>query len=137
MNKEVQEIVRKECVKHNRHLQIPGIYKHFKLIKDNEEMLYAVTNVSIPLHNKDYADLINRSEGFYLMHHTELEFGMSVIRVGDRYYHNKDVDSNMLVMYTALYGNRESYMRPLPMFLSKTDTVKYPKATQKYRLEEV
>ncbi len=136
MNKEIQEIINKECVKYNRHLQIPGIYKHFKEIKDNEEMLYIVTNVSIPVDKDEFNKIVVATcNGFYMMHHTELELKIPIARIGDKYYHNKEVEKEMLVMYTGLYGPRESYLRPLPMFLSRTDKEKYPNATQKYRLE--
>lgn len=39
------------------------------------------------------------------------------------------------VVYRGLYGNSELYIRPLEMFLSKVDKVKYPKVTQEYRFE--
>ena len=39
------------------------------------------------------------------------------------------------VVYRGLYGNNELYIRPLQMFLSKVDKVKYPKANQEYRFE--
>lgn len=138
MNKEVKEVIDKELVKHNRHLVIPGIYRHFKEIKDNEEMLYCVSNVSMPLQPMDMIKL-NQNDNIevYMFNHTELEQAIWIFRQEDRYYHPATIEKEMLVIYTALYAGRETYVRPLPMFISLTDKEKYPYATQKYRLELV
>ena len=58
-------------------------------------------------------------------------------RVGDKYYHPSTIEKEKLVIYTALYGDRLTYVRPLPMFLSKVDKEKYPNATHKFRLERI
>ncbi len=39
------------------------------------------------------------------------------------------------IIYRALYGNSELYIRPYDMFCSKVDKQKYPKVTQEYRFE--
>lgn len=39
------------------------------------------------------------------------------------------------VIYKGLYGNGETYLRPLDMFLSKVDKIKYPNVNQEYRFE--
>ena len=39
------------------------------------------------------------------------------------------------VVYRGLYGENELYIRPMEMFLSEVDRVKYPNVEQEYRFE--
>lgn len=49
----------------------------------------------------------------------------------------KNTETNeMVVVYKALYGNQNLFVRPIEMFLSEVDMEKYPNCDQKYRYEE-
>ena len=42
-----------------------------------------------------------------------------------------------MVVYRALYGEGETFVRPLSMFMEELDPAKYPDAGQKYRFEKM
>jgi len=74
---------------------------------------------------------------------------MRQIHVGKKYLHFKGREYLVLaiathsetqepyVVYKALYGNEDTYVRPYEMFASEVDTDKYPNISQKFRFEEI
>lgn len=130
------EILFKACNNLGRYINIPGIYRHFKETKDGEDMIYAVSAVSIPTSKDFLREMIldNNAKAHYF-NHTEKETLMPIYRLANNYYHLDETESEILVIYTAMYGDRKTYIRPLPMFVSKTDKEKYPNASQRYRLQ--
>ena len=40
------------------------------------------------------------------------------------------------VVYRALYGTRETWVRPFAMFMEEVDRAKYPQVVQKFRFEK-
>lgn len=53
--------------------------------------------------------------------------------VEDIVYHSETKEK--MVLYRALYGNGNRYVRPYDMFASKVDKEKYPNVKQEYRFE--
>lgn len=44
-------------------------------------------------------------------------------------------DESLFVVYRALYGTKEVWVRPFAMFMGEVDRARYPDARQKYRFE--
>lgn len=71
------------------------------------------------------------------------------IEVGKKYRHFKGKEYEVIaigkhsetleemVVYKALYGNGDVWIRPLSMFTTKVDKEKYPDINQEYRFEEI
>lgn len=137
MNQYLKNLIWDECNKANHFLHIPGIYRHFKLTKDEEDMLYVVSNISIPLKPANMLELQKEEHQIYMFYHTELKTNTWIFRVKDKYYHPASIEKEKLVIYTALYGDRQTYVRPLKMFISKVDKEKYPNVNYEYRFQRI
>lgn len=118
-----------------RELVIPGIYKHFK------EKLYCTMCISEPY---DFSDLnktpISDREiptSFIVFNHTELNQKKVSAFYKGKWVHDIEFSKDKLVLYKSLYDDSGVYARPLDMFLSKVDNVKYPEVKQEYRMELV
>ena len=71
------------------------------------------------------------------------------IEVGKKYRHFKGKEYEVIaigkhsetleemVVYKALYGNGDVWIRPLEMFTTKLDKNKYPDINQEYRFKEI
>ena len=57
---------------------------------------------------------------------------MNELKIKGIYKHFK---GDYYIIYRALYGNNNLYIRPKDMFLSEVDYKKYPNIKQKYRFE--
>ncbi len=60
-------------------------------------------------------------------------FKWALYFVEDVVFHSKTKEK--MVLYRALYGTCERWVRPYDMFVEKVDKIKYPDVEQEYRFE--
>ena len=114
-----------------RELKIYGLYRHYKKEKDGEDMIYCVNGISNPCDIFKIEELEPSANEELYFHHTELDYDVSILRLANKYYHYECIDNSPLVIYTAMYGERKTYVRPLSIFLDKVKV----KDKEKYRFE--
>lgn len=110
-----------------------GIYRHFKEKVEGEDALYLLSGLAKPIpRNLDKKDL------------KELEFTredtrqpIKVYKLGADYFYDEEDMHGIYIIYTALYGNRLTYLRDINVFFSKRDKEKHPNYKQENRFELV
>lgn len=117
-----------------REIKSNTVYKHFK------NNYYATMGIS----KLQYWEIANKHEAgdvkveYLKARHTETDKMILIWKFGDVYFHNKQsYEDEQLVLYKTLYDDTGIYARPLEMFASEVDKIKYPDVKQKYRFEEV
>ncbi|GAA0101531.1 hypothetical protein UT300012_22460 [Paraclostridium bifermentans] len=116
-----------------KRLCINGVYRHFKGNIEGEPALYLLSALVKPIPgNIDKCDL---KELKFIREDTgEL---ISIYKTGENYFYEEKDMNGVYVIYTALYGNRLTYIRNIDVFLSSRDKVKHPNYDQEYRFELV
>lgn len=114
-------------------IKTPAIYKHFK------GNFYATMGIAHRLNGREFYDTIIENEDCSLeVQFTENDVIIQVLKKDDEYYYyNCHIPEyvNDIVLYKSLYDDSLIYTRPLDMFASKVDKVKYPDTEQEWRFE--
>lgn len=119
-----------------RKLVYPAIYKHFKHTEDGilNNYMYCTIGISKSITEEESYD--TEFEFLYNVYHTELKIQISLYLIDGELRHVSE-EKEELVIYKSLYDKHIAYARPLEMFISEVDYVKYPNVKQKYRFELV
>ena len=113
-------------------IKIPAIYKHFK------DKYYATMGIARRMNRKDFFNELGGEDCGLDVKYTEDDIMIDVIKIGEEYYfYNCKVPDGVdeIVLYKSLYDDTHIYGRPLKMFASKVDKVKYPDVKQEWRME--
>lgn len=122
-----------------RKIKYPHLYKHFK------GDIYCTKFISYPISFINFADKYNeefktnKRPPHILCLHTETNKDLVIFKIKDKYYHVKENNNEVLVIYNCINNIEKlyNYARPIDMFLSEVDKEKYPDVKQKYRFEEM
>lgn len=105
-----------------------GIYRHFK-----NKLYYGIAHTKKVSESELVVDNIFTTINAT---HTEKLITIPVYVLKDGSF--VTTTDEEFAFYTALYGETGCYyLRPIEMFLSKVDKVKYPEVEQEYRLEYI
>lgn len=95
-------------------------------IRKNDYDVSGLTDEEFELFNR--VDTLNQYEGKLVKHFKDkLYLVLGVVE------HTETGEE--MVVYKTMYGDYKKYVRPIDMFLSKVDKIKYPDVEQEYRME--